>query len=92
MPKESDEKALIRNARQLALAESVSPSTKSDLIPESPPSKLENVATGVARGALQTGQGFVDFATSPLGLVTLGTGALPKLGQNLHINSFLRGF
>lgn len=82
IPETSPEARMRGNLKQMALSEDVSPSDKNELLtPEQPPSRAEQVVTGIERGAFETGKGFADFLTSPLGIATMGAGFLPKVGQ-----------
>lgn len=82
LPSTSPEERMRGNLKQMALAEDVSPSDKQELAqPDQPSTRTEQAITGIERGVFETGKGLAEFMTSPLGIATLGSGVLPKLGQ-----------
>lgn len=79
LPKENPETALVRNARQFALANEVSPPAAQEEMAAAMPSgsKQEKMVAGATEAVEDTAR----FFTSPLGIATLAMGGLPKLAQ-----------
>lgn len=84
-PEQTPEEKLLSNAKQMMLAEEVSPEPRGE--PSERP-LLTGKPAAIAEGAIMAGLDLKEFFKTPLGISTMGIGFLPKAAQGVVASAF----